>query len=85
MPVLYARRADDDISGVNFLNRFSPFLSASQAGSDDQNLTYRMNMPVGSCAGFKWYAGSIGTHFVVGRVDTIYAGISGKNFISALD
>ena len=85
MPMLYSRRTDNHIARPNLLNGLAPFLGTSQPGSDDQNLAYRMNMPMSTGTGLKSYAGSVGTHLVVGRVQAINTRITGKHFVRTLN
>ena len=56
VPVFDADRADHDIPGFNFLNRFAPLLGAANSISHNKHLPHRMHMPVGACARVEGYA-----------------------------
>jgi hypothetical protein len=68
MPVLLAWRKPYDIAGPNLLDRPTPALCATDAGSHDQRLTERVRVPCCAGAGLKRNAraGSAGRN---GRVE----------------
>src|SRR3954451_8387146 len=53
MPVLYARRDPNDVSGLDLALRLIPFLHPAGSERDDQHLPRWMGMPSGARAGFE--------------------------------
>jgi len=84
VPVLDAHRTNNDVTRPDFLNRFAPFLRPAHAGSDDQNLPHRMDMPVGASARLKGHTAAAGTHLIVGRVQRVNTHIAGKKLLRPL-
>src|SRR5882762_10117829 len=58
MPMLFARRAPDDIAGTDNLDRPAPALHEAAAGRDDERLTERMRVPVTPRAWLERYVGA---------------------------
>src|SRR5437867_10097977 len=53
VPMLLARRAPDDVTRPNLLDRASPALYQAAASCHDQGLTQRMDMPCCPSAGLE--------------------------------
>src|SRR4029077_3840803 len=53
VPVLFAWREPDNVSGSNLLDGAVPALRAPAAGNDNEGLPQRMRVPGGSCARFE--------------------------------
>lgn len=51
--MLVSGRAPDNVACTDFDAGFAVALSPAASGRNDEGLTKRMGMPVGSCAGFK--------------------------------
>src|SRR5882762_2279282 len=58
MPMLFARRAPDDIAGTDNLDRPAPALHEAAAGRDDERLTERMRVPITARAWLERYVGA---------------------------
>src|SRR5882762_8201485 len=61
VPMLYAGRARDHVTGPDFLDRAAPILRPAKAGRNDQGLTERMRVPGTPGARLKCDAGAGGT------------------------
>jgi hypothetical protein len=59
VPMLFAGREPDDVTGADFFNGSGLALGPAAASGDDERLTERMRVPRSSRAGFEGYAGAL--------------------------
>ena len=73
VPMFFAGRKPDDVSGANFLDGTAPALGAAATGGDDERLAERMGMPSGAGAGLESDGGAGGARRRAGLKEWIDA------------